>query len=636
MVLVAHACCSSTTLSPEFHRRASCFSFCRLSYLQLPARFLSPNGCDFENGVERRTRRGRTTTSGVELSELCFPLSIRSVYGVFEKHFSERLKEERCHGNGVKRNIRRNSSTAIQALDVKKKGKGEILHDSNERQAEPKTNTLKNGAYLDAVLKVYCTHIEPDYSLPWQKRKRSASTRSAFVIGDKKLLTNAHCVRHGTQVKVKKKGDDRKYIATVLAIGVDCDLALLSVDNEEFWDDVVPVVFGKLPQLQASVTMVGYPVGGDTISVTKGVVSRIEVTSYGLGSTVLLGILIDAAINSGNSGGPAFNSRGQCIGVAFQALRSGENIGYVIPASVVSHFLTDYERNGNYTGFPCLGVLLQRLENPAMRSYLKASSTEGVLVRRVEPTSSAYGTLKEGDILVTFNGTRIGWEGTVQFRLSERIALGYLISRKFSGDVVELGLIRNGDWITVQTTVSPRAHLVPYHIENGQPSYLIVSGLVFTPLSNPFIDEEGYIGIKLLAKARYSSPRFKGEQIVILSQVLENETNIGYEHMSIQQVLKFNGTEIKNIHHLAHLVDTCKDKYLVFEFEGDFLAVLEKESAMSASSSILEDFGIASERSADLFEPYVDHLCENHSLEKEFGDSPVSNAVFGLYGVFWA
>ncbi|GAB2262604.1 hypothetical protein Droror1_Dr00003601 [Drosera rotundifolia] len=623
MALVAHASCSSgSTLSPEFHRYASCLSFCGLSYLQLSARFISPKGCDFEIGVERRTRR----RSGVEVN------------GVFEKHFSERLKEEGCHGNGVKRNTRWSSSIAIQALDVKKKGKGEILCDSNELQAKPKTKTLKNGAYLDAVLKVYCTHIEPDYSLPWQKQKQSASTGSAFVIGDKKLLTNAHCVEHGTQVKVKKKGDDRKYIATVLAIGVDCDLALLSVDNEEFWDDVVPVVFGKLPQLQASVTVVGYPTGGDTISVTKGVVSRIEVTSYAHGSTELLGIQIDAAINPGNSGGPAFNSRGQCIGVAFQALRSGdtENIGYVIPTSVVSHFLTDYERNGSYTGFPCLGVLLQWLENPAMRSYLKASSTEGVLVRRVEPTSSAYGTLKEGDILVTFNGTRIGWEGTVQFRLSERIALGYLISRKFSGDVVELGVIRNGDWITVQTTVSPRVHLVPYHIENGQPSYLIVSGLVFTPLSEPLIDEEDDIGLKLLAKARYSSPRFKGEQIVILSQVLANETNIGYEHMSSQQVLKFNGTEIKNIHHLAHLVDTCKDKYLVFEFEGDFLAVLEKESAMSASSSILKDFGIPSERSADLFEPYVDHLCENHVLEKEIGDSPVSNAEFGLDGLFWA
>lgn len=59
------------------------------------------------------------------------------------------------------------------------------------------------------------------------------------------------------------------------------------------------------------------------MSVTSGVVSRIEVTSYVHGAAELLGIQIDAAINSGNSGGPAFNSRGECVGIAFQSLRVG-------------------------------------------------------------------------------------------------------------------------------------------------------------------------------------------------------------------------------------------------------------------------------------------------------------------------
>ncbi|KAG6533600.1 hypothetical protein ZIOFF_007475 [Zingiber officinale] len=122
----------------------------------------------------------------------------------------------------------------------------------------------------------------------------------------------------------------------------------------------------KLYDTQDSVTVIGYPLGGDTIAVTKGVVSRIE---YAHGSSDLLSIQIDAAINPGNSGGPTFNDRGECIGVAFQVFRSEdtENIGYVIPTTVVSHFLDDYERNGKYTGFPSLGVLLQKLENPALR-----------------------------------------------------------------------------------------------------------------------------------------------------------------------------------------------------------------------------------------------------------------------------
>lgn len=64
-----------------------------------------------------------------------------------------------------------------------------------------------------------------------------------------------------------------------------------------------------------------YPIGGETLSVTSGVVSRIEVTSYVHGTAELLGIQTDSAINSGNSGGPAFNGRGQCVGIAFQSLK---------------------------------------------------------------------------------------------------------------------------------------------------------------------------------------------------------------------------------------------------------------------------------------------------------------------------
>ena len=108
----------------------------------------------------------------------------------------------------------------------------------------------------------------------------------------------------------------------------ECDVALLTVDADAFWAGLRPLEFGGLPRLQDAVAVVGYPIGGDTISVTSGVVSRIEVLSYAHGSTELLGIQIDAAINSGNSGGPVFNSRGECVGIAFQSLTGdAENIG---------------------------------------------------------------------------------------------------------------------------------------------------------------------------------------------------------------------------------------------------------------------------------------------------------------------
>nr|DAD37921.1 TPA_asm: hypothetical protein HUJ06_008562 [Nelumbo nucifera] len=334
------------------------------------------------------------------LKKDCFPTgkAREKMEGISRKRFPARSKNEMSYlpPNDSGGNKSRSQPTVFKSIGTQRKDKKGSAYDLKEQQVKD-TGDLQDAAFLNAVVKVYCTHTAPDYSLPWQKQRQYTSTGSAFMIGDGKLLTNAHCVEHDTQVKVKRRGDDTKYAAKVLARGIECDIALLTVESEEFWRGSEPLRFGRLPLLQDSVTVVGYPLGGDTISVTKGVVSRIEVTSYAHGTSDLLGIQIDAAINPGNSGGPAFNDQGECIGVAFQVFRSdeAENIGYVIPTTVVSHFLDDYDRNGKYTGFPCLGVLLQKLENPALRSCLKVQYNEGVLVRRVEPTSDANNVLKK-------------------------------------------------------------------------------------------------------------------------------------------------------------------------------------------------------------------------------------------------
>lgn len=84
-----------------------------------------------------------------------------------------------------------------------------------------------------------------------------------------------------------------------------CDLALLTTDSTEFWENTEPLKLGGIPNLQDPVAVVGYPTGGDNISVSVGVVSRVEPQQYVHGAASLLAIQIDAAINPGNSGGPA-------------------------------------------------------------------------------------------------------------------------------------------------------------------------------------------------------------------------------------------------------------------------------------------------------------------------------------------
>lgn len=137
-----------------------------------------------------------------------------------------------------------------------------------------------------------------------------------------------------------------------------------------------------------------------------------------------------------------------------------------------------------------------------------------------------------------------------------------------------------------------------------------------------------------------------------------------FSHEEKLQVLKFNGTRIRNIHHLAHLVDcklkhflsitfrclfykhcvqiflglssACKNKYLCFEFEDNYIAVLEREEATAASSCILKDYGIPSERSSDLLKPYVDPLGDDQPLDHDLSATPVSNFEIDFDGLLWA
>lgn len=237
-------------------------------------------------------------------------------------------------------------------------------------------------------------------------------------------------MEYHSQVKVKRRGDDRKFLARVLAIGTECDIALLTVDDDEFWAGMQSIKLGSLPTLQDSVYVVGYPIGGDTISVTSGVVSRIEVTAYAHGNTELLTAQIDAAINSGNSGGPVFSDQGYCVGIAFQSYAGSdaENIGYVIPTPVIEHFLDDYTRNGTFTGFPALGIQWQRMESESLRMACgMKEGQKGVLVRTVQPISHASGVLKPDDILMKFDEVQVACDGTVPFRSGERIAFSMFL-----------------------------------------------------------------------------------------------------------------------------------------------------------------------------------------------------------------
>lgn len=468
---------------------------------------------------------------------------------------------------------------------------------------------------LDAVVKVYATHCYPNYSLPWSRKRQTLSTSSGFVVSGRGILTNAHSVQHHTLVKVKKRGSDHKYIARVLSIGNECDIALMTVDDEAFWKGIKPLNFGVLPALQDSVCVTGYAIGGENISVTAGVVSRIEIQEYSHATSDLLGLQIDAAINYGASGAPGLNSKQEVVGIAFQSYHSldSENVGYLIAVSVVQRFLSDYYRNGRYTGFCCCGFDYQKMENEDLRMSLQMGKDEsGILVRHVEVTTEASKHLFAGDIVTHIDGTGISNEGNVPYRNGEKISFIYLITLKFVGDSVTFRVLRKGKPLEVTYALgeSSRPLLVPTYERRRLPEYLTIAGLVFVAFTEPYmISEYGSdfilnAPVKLLDKIYNGHKKTPDHQVVVLSQVLNAEVNVGYEYLGNLVLYKFNGQDITNLAHLAKLVRGTQEEYFRFDLENHEVVVVSRRRAQESENEILETHGIPAASSiGDIIDP---------------------------------
>ena len=544
---------------------------------------------------------------------------------------------------------------------------------------------------LQSIVKVFTVHSSPNYFMPWQNKPQRESSGSGVVVavpvpGGMGILTNAHVVADQTFVQVRRHGSSVKHQARVHAVGHECDLAVLTVDDPAFWTDrarreddeedgegvgsdsdsdsdsvdrlVRPLPLGDVPHLQGHVTVMGFPQGGDNLSITSGVVSRVELTNYVHGAAQLLAIQLDAAINPGNSGGPAVQD-GKVVGLAFQNLANADNIGYVIPTPIVRRFLEDIEAqeavakleiessvgdgnrdgsklatttakafDGVHAGFCALGIKCQATDNPALRAYLGMCSEEtGVLVTEVLKLSPSRGALRKDDVLLEVDGRKVANDGTVSFRGWERVAFDHLVSLKRPGQEIALkvrrrvvsrddgeegegGVAKFGDAdateiLNVTVAVRPRAPLVPVHQYDRLPSYYVFAGLVFSPLTQPHLHEFGddwYNSAprRLCDRALNHHAERPGQQVVILSQVLADEVNAGYQGMHDLEVRSVNGKRVHNLRELRDAVEGAEGAFLRLDFVDDRVLVVNRAEAEAAHARIMAKHRVPSRASIDL------------------------------------
>jgi S1-C subfamily serine protease len=458
----------------------------------------------------------------------------------------------------------------------------------------------------NSIVKIYTQMVSPYYSDPWTMDSAEFHTGSGCIILENRILTNAHVVANSTLIQLRKYGEAKRHTAKVAFVSHEADLAVLTVDDPEFFNNTRPISVGSLPNTQEEVLVYGFPKGGDTLSITKGVISRIEHEVYAQSNLPFLAAQIDAPINPGNSGGPAINN-GNIVGIIMQTLLKSDSIGYMVPPPVIKHFLVDIE-NGKYDGFPSLGIKTQNIENEGLkRKYGMKEFDSGVLVTSVISGSPSEGILKEKDIILNVEGKPVSGNGTVEFRPKERTHFSYYIQNKQIGEDIDLEILREGERIKLLLILdTPIQDIQLVRIQNDTlPSYYIYGGLVFSTLTINYLKDWGSQWFRkapaeLISVAKSNTKTMKDEEVVLLIRVLASNVNLGYHENENLIIKKVNGTDIRNLNQLVSIVENSKDDFITFEDSYGKELVIDRTQAGTTNPALLKTYRINYDRSDNL------------------------------------
>jgi len=456
-----------------------------------------------------------------------------------------------------------------------------------------------------SVVRIEVTDQEADYASPWNAGHIGGGIGSGFVImapsGKKRILTNAHVVSNARFIMLTRERVSHPFTAHVEFIAHDCDLALLSVDDPAFFDGTIPLELGGVPAIESGVSVYGYPLGGERLSVTRGVVSKIDFDLYthsGVDSHLV--IQIDAAINPGNSGGPVLQD-GKVVGVAFQGY-SGEvaqNVGFMIPIPVISRFLKDLSK-GSYTGYTDLSIAFRPLLSAPSRKALGLPNDDlGVLVTDVQEVGSSHGFLQKGDVLLSIDNHPIASNGRVELD-GQSVDMTEVVEQKFEGEKVRFNVLRQGATTAVEF---PMAGTWPFRMQGNaydeKPRYLLHGGLLFQPLDRNLLNANSMADLRIkrdfenfVEKHLY----LERPEIIVLTRVLADPIHKECDGLRPGIVNSINGRKIRSLADVSAAFDQ-PTRYDVVILDGVGVPiVLSREEALKANPRIMETYSIPSPR----------------------------------------
>jgi S1-C subfamily serine protease len=450
----------------------------------------------------------------------------------------------------------------------------------------------------EGIVRIEASVLMPDYKTPWNSGRPTGGSGTGWLVGKNKFLTNAHVVSNSTKLVIRLTNDPEPYEARILHIAHDCDLAMIEAVDPRPFEKLKPLEIDGIPKLNSEVIAVGYPIGGERVSVTRGVVSRIDFQSYShSGIDQHLAIQVDAAINPGNSGGPVLQG-GKVVGVAFQGYSGAvaQNVGYMIPVPVINRFLKDVE-DGEYDHYMDMAISDFPIENPAQ---IKALGIEdngiGVMISGVESAGAAGGLIEVGDVILSLDGNPVFNNGLIRVD-GEMVDMNEVVERKFAGDKVPVEILRKGKKLKIEVILK---RFLPYltlgEQYNQRPRYVLYSGLLFQPMNRNLMEAHGirdplvsYVFDNYLNKEIYK----ERPEVVVLTAILPDEVNSylqGFQHSIVDEV---NGVKIKTLKDVSEALAKKEGEFVVIKLlEKNRPLVLKRTLAEEAHPKIMQTYDV--------------------------------------------
>ncbi|MGL5020208.1 MAG: PDZ domain-containing protein [Luteolibacter sp.] len=453
-----------------------------------------------------------------------------------------------------------------------------------------------------SVVRINSTQQSWSAGQPWEKNPPSQRRALAAIIGPQRVITTAELVADATYLEFESPDGTRFAQAKVIAVDYEANLALLGpaseVEGKALFQGTRPLELATPPKIGQALEILQIEDSGLPL-LTPGTLQSVDVTSHFLAGHSFLTFLVKASMQSATSSYslPVLQD-GKLAGVLI-SYNSKDQISDVASTEIIARFLQE-SADGEYQGFPSLGISIARTEDAFFRQWLKLTEDQGGIYIQAVRSGGAADTagVKKGDVLLAVDGQPIDRRGYYQHPNYGSLFWGHLVrGEKATGDTVTLSLLREGAPLEIKATLTREeesARLVPGYNFGKAPNFLIKGGLVFQELSRPLMESYGEnwqtrAPLEFLdAMENPEKYEDKVDRIIFLSGSIPTPATVGYEGLRNLIVRKVNGKEVKNMRGLIDAFGSNLTERHSIEFaEQEFTIHLDDAAATAVDAQLL-------------------------------------------------